>query len=292
MNKLGYILIGSARIDENGHASGGKAGDQTGNEVSFQQYYTHKKGWVGLRCIDPVRAEMIAQNMEWACANNNIGYDQNQNQTLYNTVKYLNFDISKLNTPCETDCARLVRVCLKYADIDVADFYTGNEVDAIMATGLFIKIEHYLPDQAKRGDILVTKTKGHTVVLLTNGDGTYPTEEEKAKLNYKLASYVGSSVEVPANKNNWSNKEEAIASQNNSSASDVYVGANKKDYIMKIKVTADVLNIRSGPGTVYPVVGQIRDHGVYRIINVTGCWGKLYSCAGWISLKYTKSYIE
>ena len=27
------VLIGSARIDENGHATGGRAGDQTGREV-------------------------------------------------------------------------------------------------------------------------------------------------------------------------------------------------------------------------------------------------------------------
>lgn len=28
------LVVGSARIDENGHISGGKPGDQTGNEVS------------------------------------------------------------------------------------------------------------------------------------------------------------------------------------------------------------------------------------------------------------------
>jgi hypothetical protein len=36
------VIIGSARIDENGHASGGQAGDQNGKEVSTQKYYTHK----------------------------------------------------------------------------------------------------------------------------------------------------------------------------------------------------------------------------------------------------------
>lgn len=43
------LVVGSARIDENGHISGGKPGDQTGNEVSTQAYYVHSKGWYCLR---------------------------------------------------------------------------------------------------------------------------------------------------------------------------------------------------------------------------------------------------
>ena len=38
------VKIGSARIDENGRAKGGKAGDQTGREVSTQSWYRHAKG--------------------------------------------------------------------------------------------------------------------------------------------------------------------------------------------------------------------------------------------------------
>jgi hypothetical protein len=73
------VYFGSARIDENGNASGGKAGDQTGKEVSTQEYYMHSKGWNVIRAKEPQVREAIALDMEWACANNNIGYDQNQN---------------------------------------------------------------------------------------------------------------------------------------------------------------------------------------------------------------------
>jgi hypothetical protein len=59
-----------------------------------------------------------------------------------------------------------------------------------------------------------------------------------------------------------------------------------KSYI--VKVTADVLNIRKGAGTGYKIVGQIRKHGLYTIIDEKNGWGKLKSGAGWISLKYTK----
>ena len=59
-----------------------------------------------------------------------------------------------------------------------------------------------------------------------------------------------------------------------------------------VKITADVLNIRKGPGTNFGIAGQIRDHGVYTIVKESdgpgaSKWGKLKSGAGWISLDYT-----
>lgn len=166
------VIIGSARIDENGNAHGGKPGDQNGKEVSIQEYYTHSKGWRVIRAKSDAVREGIAQDMEWACANDNIGYDQYQRDTLYYAVKPLNFDISKLDKAVETDCSALVRVCVNYAGISVGDFYTASELSTLIATGAFEEVDVALPGGLKRGDILVTKTKGHTVVALTNGDGT------------------------------------------------------------------------------------------------------------------------
>jgi len=166
------VIIGSARIDEYGHASGGKAGDQTGKEVCIQEYYPHKLGWRTIRAKDPADREAIAQDMEWACANDLIGYDQHQNQTLYNVAQYVGFNCSLVATPVETDCARLVRVCVLYAGIRVNDFYTVTEADELLATGAFEEVFVPLPSGLLRGDILVTRSKGHTVVALTNGDGT------------------------------------------------------------------------------------------------------------------------
>ena len=56
----------------------------------------------------------------------------------------------------------------------------------------------------------------------------------------------------------------------------------------KVKVTVDKLNIRSGPGTQYKIVGSITDNGVYSIVNESNGFGKLKSGAGWISLGYCK----
>ena len=61
-----------------------------------------------------------------------------------------------------------------------------------------------------------------------------------------------------------------------------------------VKVTTNVLNIRSGPGTNYSKSGTIKKDDVYTIVETkSGAgsksgWGKLKSGAGWISLDYTK----
>jgi len=56
----------------------------------------------------------------------------------------------------------------------------------------------------------------------------------------------------------------------------------------KVKVTADVLNIRAGAGTNFKINGAIKDKGVYTIVAESNGWGKLKSGAGWISLAYTQ----
>ena len=55
-----------------------------------------------------------------------------------------------------------------------------------------------------------------------------------------------------------------------------------------VKVTCDCLNVRRGPSTGYVVSTQIRDRGIYTIVETKGNWGKLKSGAGWICLDYTK----
>ena len=55
-----------------------------------------------------------------------------------------------------------------------------------------------------------------------------------------------------------------------------------------VKVTAQVLNVRTGTGTNYPVKTTIRKGSVYTIVDERNGWGKLKSGAGWIDLKYTK----
>ena len=168
------VKIGSARIDENGNAHGGKAGDQTGREVSVQNWYLHKKGWRVFRCKDPAKAELMAQNMQAACDNPNIGYDQWQRHTLYKAAKLVGFILSRVKTKCETDCSALIRVLLALIGVSVPEeFRTGNMPGYLLKSGMFVELtgDKYQAKSAylRRGDILVTKTSGHTVMVLSDG---------------------------------------------------------------------------------------------------------------------------
>ena len=173
------VYIGSARIDERGQISNGAAGDQTGNEVAYQPWYLHSKGWVVLRAKDPAIRNKIGYAMKAACDNNNIGYDQSNRLGLYESVKNCGFDPAKCSVLTETDCSALVRVCVCYASgKSIPNFNTASELSVLKATGLF---DVYTDDAHCKsssnllpGDILVTKSKGHTVAVIsvpsTNSD--------------------------------------------------------------------------------------------------------------------------
>ena len=170
------VRIGSARINEKGTTTGGKPGDQTGNEVAIQNWYPHKKGWYVARPKEVSVAEKIAQAMEAACNNNHIGYCQAHRDSLRKIAVKYNYNLNKVTVNVETDCSALVRVCCLYAGIQVGDFNTASELETLRRTGKFeiLKDDKYCKSSTylKRGDILVTRTKGHTVVVLDNGPGT------------------------------------------------------------------------------------------------------------------------
>lgn len=182
------VLIGSARSSYGNTTPGDQNG---GREVSTEKYYVHSKGWYVLRAKDPEKRERIAVAMERACANNDIGYDQSTRLTLFNNVKAAGFDPAKTTKKVNTDCSALVRVCVHYAGIEVDNFITSNEVSKLMATGAFEKFtddEHCKSsDHLLRGDILDTRTKGHTVVVLSNGAKAH---EEVVSIAYKLGDRI------------------------------------------------------------------------------------------------------
>lgn len=169
------VIIGSARIDERGKLSGGQAGDQkqksstndTVGEVSMQNFYVHSKGWYILRPKDANIAKKIASNMKTACNNKNIGYDQ------MNRLGVMTYGVnSKVKT--ETDCSTLVRACVKEASgKDPGNFSTLNEADVLEKSGLFEKrITYKSGTTLYTGDVLVTKTKGHTVIVVEGANRT------------------------------------------------------------------------------------------------------------------------
>ena len=174
------VLIGHASIDENGKASGGAAGDQTGKEVVTRNWYS--KEWnVLLRPKSATLAERSAKACEAACANPNIGYDQGGRNTLYAKAKAVGFDIAAIDTGCECDCSSLMHVCAIAGGANLTygsnGYTTRTMVAAFKASGDYEKItdSKYLTQDAylKRGDIIV-KEGSHTFMVLSNGSAVEP----------------------------------------------------------------------------------------------------------------------
>lgn len=173
------VIIGSARADENKKYSGGKKGDQRqtssndwSGEVSMQNFYVHKKGWYVLRPKDKLVADMIACKMKDACNNKNIGYSQSDRLGIIaNGIETLQ--------PTNCDCSSLVRECIKEATgKDVGNFTTGNEANILERSGIFEARKVYKQGMKLYvGDVLVTKEKGHTVIVVQGDQRTTQTNE-------------------------------------------------------------------------------------------------------------------
>ncbi len=166
---ISKVLIGSARQDENGRYAGGAAGDQTGKEVSTQEFYKHSKGWYALRAKSAEVAAKLASAMQAACDNQNIGYDQGQRLDIIIQLRKYG-SLGGITVKTEADCSSLVRACCIEAGFDPGNFTTSDEVAALAGTGYFEpKASVASAAQLREGDILVTKTKGHTVIVVYTG---------------------------------------------------------------------------------------------------------------------------
>ena len=311
-------LIGHASIGEDGTTKANKAGDQTKGEVCTRRWYEHKKGWgYILRPKNKKDAEAMAKCMEDACANNCIGYDQNDRLTLWEAVKNNGFkcDSKSLTKRVECDCSALVRVCMAYAGIKVENFRTATQVGIVMKSKKFKKIKFKNASQLKRGDIVVTKeVPGHTAIVLSDAvketvNNTYMgqgigTAVATATMNvrsgaattYKVYDTIpkATKVEVLEIKSNgwykivWTKCKKGYAFVCNTN-SQYFIYTKKPAFkTHKVKVNCDILNVRQKPSATSKIVSQIKRNGIYTIVAEENGWGKLKSGIGWIKLSYTK----
>lgn len=170
------MLIAHASIDENGRACGGLAGDQTGREVCVRTYYA--ANWNKyIRANSNYVAEKMARFAEQVAANDKIGYDQYQRNTLRQCARAAGWDGSKISTACETDCSAFMTVCAEAAGINMDSAYssgnapvTQNMCQKFERTGAFKSLVYNssMKEKLRRGDILVRES-GHTAIVLTNG---------------------------------------------------------------------------------------------------------------------------
>lgn len=196
------IKIGHATQNENGKAYGGAAGDQNGKEVCIISWY--KGGWhTVLRPKSKALAEKSAAACEAACDNENLGYDMAVSQR--NTVKAEavkhDYDLSKIDKPCEADCATFMQVCAIAGGANLTyegnGMTTRNMVERLLETGDYEALTErkYLDSDAYllRGDILVKS--GHTVMALEDG-AEARTKEVTIRLPYLKMGDQGAAVEA------------------------------------------------------------------------------------------------
>ena len=304
---MARIKVGSARIDENGKAHGGQAGSQTAKEISTQSWYLSSKGWRVLRHRDPEAARRAVSAMLAACSSEYVGYDQHERDTLLKAAEPHGWDISKVTTPCETDCSALVRVCEAYAfgrDIVAeqtsARFYTGNMVKVLLATGLFYELTgskytesyHYLGV----GDILVTATKGNVAPkeyelgerIIKEGDAGPDVKNLQSYL-VKLRYNVGEHGEDGDYGPDSMDAVEAFQTDRGLLADAEYGPETHKALMEAIEALGDdapvieaapggnlvVLdddnwNVRTGPGTAYSKVGVLHPGDMVQEVQLDG----------------------
>ena len=173
------VIIGNAVHDENGGARGGQPGDQLqkktddySGEVKLQNFYMNKKGWYILRFKKIQYAKTAAILMKFACNNVHIGYSQSDRYGINNK----GIDTQE-DTNC--DCSSLVREVVHEATgKQIPDFSTEDEVKVLQKTGLFQPtIEYKAGTTLYDGDIIVTKTKGHTAIVVEGMPRTNPFAE-------------------------------------------------------------------------------------------------------------------
>lgn len=157
------ILLGSARSS----FGAPQMGDQSGKEVSTQNFYLPSCGyWLGFKPKNNLLGVNIARQMLDACNNNNIGY--NQKYRLTGRQAYCKYgSIKDIKEPCTVDCSSLVNLCCLAAGINLPNFNTATEPQVLRKSGLFDEVKVTKPEDCITGTILVTPTKGHTMIVVT-----------------------------------------------------------------------------------------------------------------------------
>lgn len=267
------IKIGHASIGSNGNIKNDVAGDQNGREVCTRTWYSKPWSYV-LRCKDTAKAELMAQACEKGCTNNNIGYDQNQRNTLNAQAKKVNYDLSRITSPCETDCSAFMTVCAQAAGINLP--YNGTNApttstmkSAFTSTGMFDVLtgSKYLTSDKylERGDILV-KPGSHTVMALENGSGvnsntnTHPNTNTYSFKDFvkELQSAIGAKADgIPGN--------ETLSKT-------VTLSKNKNNRHVSVRPVQKYLNsIGYSCGTADGIAGAKFDNAVKAFQKANGC---------------------
>lgn len=165
---------------------------------------------------------------------------------------------------------------------------TGGSLYGKAKNANCVNIEMCVKDNGKQF-IVTEATYNATIELTKHLMNLYNVPATKVirhwDVNGKPCPSVKGWIPTSGNEDTWKKFKGAVSgSQVTSIPAQSTTPTPAKDSSFKVKVTASALNIRKGPGTNYPIVGCIKDKGIYTITKTSGSWGHLKSNVGWISI--------
>lgn len=143
-------MIAQASHDENNKYVGGAAGDQTGKEVLVRSWYVRPWNY-RIRLKDKTMRERAAYAAERAAANDRIGYNQGDRNSLGMEAAKVGWDPGLVTKKCNCDCSSLMVVALIYAGIPKEALYNGS--NAATTRDLRKKLEPYADISSDPADI-------------------------------------------------------------------------------------------------------------------------------------------
>lgn len=257
------MKIAHARSNEMGQTTGGRPGDQTKNEVVINDFMEYEWTDVFRPYVNP---DAYAEKAKVVCQNENVGYDHNDRYSLTLLARQMGWDFAKVTTPCNTDCSAMVAAICNACGIPVNIYmWTGIEIGEMEKTGAYKHLAYTGKSMLRNGDIILTTKKGHTGIIIGNGEPTpvftpFVGEAYGAKVVSVFKAPSLSSGLLPQ----WSclalgNLFDVIGDANDFwqiRIAGQYVGYIQKEYCLRKtpysfgKVTTD-LHLRAGAGTGY-----------------------------------------
>lgn len=279
-------MISNCGHDEKNKYTGGKAGDQTGEEWKITEWYDRPWNCV-LRYPDAKIREMIADKAEKAAKNDNVGYDMWQRYTYFEALEKAAWDPSKISEPCEADCSSGITANVRAIGFELGikklqnippKTYTEDMRTNFAKAGFEVLTgQKYTKSQdlLMRGDILLNDKK-HVTTNLTNGSKIEEIQnepkllplEEVAKLVY--AGKYGNDPERSKKLKAEGYDPKAVQAKVNEL---YYSKPAKKTTTYVVTGLTSYLNVRKTPNGY--CVGKLYNGDKVEVVSIEGKWAKL-----------------
>lgn len=191
-------MIANCRINELGKATGGKPGDNNGQEYRVQPWYNFGQKYV-LRYPDPNIRNIIANYAKIMANKNVVGYDQTHRTSVWTGLINSSYDPNQMTTLRSGDCSSTTTAIVKsigfkygidaFKNLSMG-ITTSSMVNAFRAAGFMVLTDaKYLTSDKYlvKGDIIIKPGK-HVVVNITDGSGADTPIPEPTKPTFTAVS--------------------------------------------------------------------------------------------------------